>query len=52
MQVDMYHPTRPGEAGITARVIRLTGHAATVEVTLEQGGRTVSTATVAQVIRR
>jgi uncharacterized protein (TIGR00369 family) len=52
LTVDMHSPMRPGEARVAARIVRLTRRAATVEVTLEQGGRTVSAATVRQVIRR
>jgi hypothetical protein len=42
---------RPGEASVRAQIVRLTRRGATIEVVLAQRGRTVSLATVRQVIR-
>jgi uncharacterized protein (TIGR00369 family) len=51
MTVDMHNPMRPGEASVRAQIVRLTRRGATIEVVLAQRGRTVSLATVRQVIR-
>jgi acyl-coenzyme A thioesterase PaaI-like protein len=52
MTLDLHAPMCPGEATISARVVRLAVREATVEVALDQSGRAVCRATVRQVVRR
>jgi acyl-coenzyme A thioesterase PaaI-like protein len=51
IHIDLHTPIRPGEAGITARVLALAAREATVAVELDQDGRITSRATVTQVLR-
>lgn len=50
-RLDLDRPMRPGEATITARVLRLAARQATVSVEVGQGGRVTSRATVTQALR-
>ncbi len=51
IHIDLHTPIRPGETGITARVLALAAREATVVVDLDQDGQTTSRATVTQVLR-
>jgi EmrB/QacA subfamily drug resistance transporter len=52
VSLDLRSPLRPGQAEVTARVLRLGRREAMVEVVIDQDGRTTSRATVTQVVRR
>ena len=52
ISLDLRSPLRPGHAEVTARVLRLARREATVEVMVDQDGRTTSRATVTQIVRR
>lgn len=49
-KIDVHRPMRPGPTTIAAEVIRLTGRDATIEVTLSQQDRSISTGIIRQVI--
>lgn len=51
IELDLRRPLRPGRAEITARVLRLERREATVEVMVDQDGRTTSRASVTQIVR-
>jgi acyl-coenzyme A thioesterase PaaI-like protein len=51
LSVDLHNPMRPGDASVSARIVRLSRRSATIEVLLEQHAKTVGVATVRQVIR-
>ena len=49
-KIDAQRPMRPGAATISAEIVRVTQRDATVEVTVSQQDKTVSLATIRQVI--